>query len=41
MINITEKEFSQFADYIKKHYGIHLKKRKDGISDGQTSKCIT
>lgn len=35
MITITEKEFEQLADYIKKQYGIHLKQEKRTLVTGR------
>lgn len=40
MINITEKEFSQLADYIKKHYGIYLKKEKMALVTGRLQNVL-
>lgn len=35
MVTITEKEFRQLADFIKDHYGIHLKKEKIALVNGR------
>lgn len=35
MITITDKEFNLLADYIKKNYGIHLKKEKQSLISGR------
>lgn len=35
MITITEKEFKQLSDYIKKFYGIHLKEEKQSLITGR------
>lgn len=40
MVEITEKEFSQLADYIHKHYGIHLKKEKQSLMTARLSKVM-
>lgn len=35
MINITEKEFTKLAEYIKSNYGIHLKEEKQSLVMGR------
>lgn len=40
MVNITEKEFRQFAEYIKTNYGIHLKDDKQSLVAGRLSNVL-
>ena len=35
MINITEQEFQLLAQYIRKHFGIYLKKEKTKLLTGR------
>lgn len=41
MINITEKEFRQIADYVKANYGIHLKDEKRALVTGRLHGILT
>jgi Methylase of chemotaxis methyl-accepting proteins len=40
MVNITEKEFKKFADYIKINYGIHLKTDKQALVAGRLNNVL-
>ncbi len=41
MINITDKEFNLLTEFIKKNYGIHLKKEKQTLVTGRLHKVLT
>ncbi|PKM95368.1 MAG: chemotaxis protein CheR [Firmicutes bacterium HGW-Firmicutes-1] len=40
MMNITEKEFKQLAEYIKENYGIHLKAEKQTLVQGRLNNVV-
>jgi chemotaxis protein methyltransferase CheR len=40
MVTITEKEFKQFAEYIKTNYGIHLKEEKRSLVAGRLNNVL-
>lgn len=40
MMNITEKEFRQLADYIEQNYGIHLKAEKQALVAGRLQNVL-
>jgi len=40
MVSVTEKEFKQFAEYIKTNYGIHLKAEKQSLVAGRLNNVI-
>ncbi len=40
MIEITDQEFKQLADFIQKNYGIHLKKEKQTLITGRLHKVL-
>lgn len=41
MVEITEKEFKQFAEYIKTNYGIHLKAEKQSLVAGRLDNVLS
>jgi len=40
MLEISDKEFVQIADYIKRHFGIHLNKEKKALVSGRLSNLL-
>ena len=40
MLQISEKEFKQLADYIKANYGIYLKDEKQTLMTGRLSNVL-
>ncbi|MCA5010573.1 chemotaxis protein CheR, partial [Clostridioides difficile] len=40
MVSITEKEFKQFAQYVKTNYGINLSEEKQTLVSGRLNSVL-